>query len=421
MVAATVFIFSGCSIVPVRSGSSVKIEIHEHGFELLVNEKPFYIQGAGVGQAFGKKGENYLRMAKELGANAVRTWGTDQGTRAYLDEAYRQGLYVDAGVWMNYVDEKKTVSYIVNDSYCRKKEKETLDYVKSFRNHPAILMWNLGNEAIHFTKSEDERIAFCRFLERLIQKVHRLDPHHPVIYASAATADLPYLKKYVPSLDVVGMNVYGNVIMAQSDWETLGFKVPYALTEFGHSGVWDVAKDCNGKVIEQSDYAKSIQYRNAWNLLKERRGKNIGGFVFHLGETTQASLTFYNINDWEYRTESFLTMRRLFGAEPEVLHAPRIEYFLGTPEEIAKGKPFTVTLKVKDVEKDGFTYSYKVSTTCEDADEYYVNTEVPVRIEGVGPKVVIYAPSQEGIYRVYGFVRDSKGNSTSTNHTIKVI
>ena len=98
----------------------VKVVHGVGGYKLVVNGQPFYVQGAGVGEMSGKKGENYLVLAKELGANAVRTWGTDQGTKKYLDEANRLGLYVDAGIWINFVDAKQGISYLAGGEKSRR-------------------------------------------------------------------------------------------------------------------------------------------------------------------------------------------------------------------------------------------------------------------------------------------------------------
>jgi len=64
---------------PVFS-SNVRIVKDDSKWVLLVDGRPFYIKGAGCGVYKGKNGEDYLLLAKELGANAVRTWGIDQGT-----------------------------------------------------------------------------------------------------------------------------------------------------------------------------------------------------------------------------------------------------------------------------------------------------------------------------------------------------
>ncbi len=399
--------------------NEVKVITIKKGYELFLNNKPFYIQGAGVDQAFGEKGENYLKMAKELGANAVRTWGTDQGTKEYLDEAHRQGLYVDAGVWLNYVDAKKTVSYISDFDYMAKKEAEVLNYVKTYRDHPAILMWNLGNEVISFTPLEEERVAFCKYLEKLVQKVHVLDPNHPVLYACGGARELAYFEKYVPSLDIIGVNDYGSPLMVESRWKELDFGIPYLFTEFGAYGPWDLRKDANGRFIESGDYIKAAQYRNYWKLVRERRGKNIGGFVFHLGETTQETLTFFNINFHEYKKEPFIVMEELYRGIKKPKHAPRIKSFTGVPAVIGTGKPFKVNLNMEGPIGE-WSYEYKVSTAIEGVLAHHVNSEVPVTGEAMGGRATLYAPTRPGLYRVYGMVKDQSGNLASINHTLKV-
>ena len=419
IVLAVVMSLAGCESVS-KSANVVKVIKTAQGHELLLNGEPFYIKGVGLGEAHGKKGENYLKMAKALGANTVRTWGTDQGNKKYLDEAVRQGLLVDAGIWLNYVAADGSYSYINDTKYMADKEKETLDYVKRFKDHPAILMWNIGNEAFMFTKGEDERIALANFLEKLIKEVKTVDPNHPVIYASANTTALPYLIKYVPSLDIVGMNIYGSVVSAESRWKTLGYKIPYVVTEFGPLGPWDLPKDRNGKMIELADYTKASQYRNHWRLINERRGKNLGGFVFHLGETTQETLTAWNINDHLFKKQSFLEIQKLFTGKNIANQSPRIESFTGIPDQAAPGAVFTVEVKASDPEKDKLSYSYAASNSTEGILQYYVNNEVPLRVEGSGPTVKIYAPNQKGLYRIYVFVRDSAGNSSVRSATVKV-
>ncbi len=401
-------------------GNKVKVVQSSAGYALLVNDQAFYIQGAGVGEMIGKNGENYLALAKELGANAVRTWGTDQGTQKYLDEAHRLGLYVDAGIWINNADAKQGFSYLAGgEAYRRKKEKETLDYVRHFKNHPAVLAWNIGNECIFFTKDPAEREALCRFLEELVKKVKKTDPNHPVMYTSVNSLDLPYLKKYVPSLEIIGMNVYGSVIGSQSGWEALNFGKPYLITEFGPLGPWDLPKDKHGKMLEQDDVSKAQQYRNHWSLIKERAGKNLGGFVFHIGETTQESLTQWNINDHLYKKEPFVVMQKQFGGGDGSDHAPKIRAF-SVPDAVAPGASFEAELAAQDLEGSPLSYEFTASTAVQDVLQYYVNVPLPLEMTVTGPRATLRAPVEPGVYRLYGFARDATGHSASASRTLKV-
>lgn len=410
-----------CRPVAASTGPNVvKVVSQGQNYALMLNGKPFYIQGAGAGEAFGGNGENYLKMAKEMGANAVRTWGIEQGDQKYLDEAAAQGLYVAAGIWLDYPNSTEGISYVNGQDTMKKKEKEVLDYVERYKGHPAVLLWVIGNEVIAFTQSEEEKIAFARFLDQLVRKVHTADPDHPVAYASSGKTDLPYLKRYVPSLDIIGINDYSDVQFMENAWLNLGFDAPYLLTEYGASGSWELPKDANGRRIEQSDYAKAAQYRNYWKRVREKKGNNVGGFVFHLGNTTQESLTFYNINEHGDRREAYRMIQSLYTGQAIANHAPRIQKFKGVLPALARGASFEVEIDAKDAEGDPLEYDYKASTAVEGVFAYHVNEEVPIQVRKNGNHATLTAPDKGGIYRFYGFVRDDHGNVSSVSATARV-
>jgi beta-galactosidase/beta-glucuronidase len=233
-----------CDAAPAQKGNVVKVIGTKGNWQLTVNDEIFRIKGVGVGRAVGKSGADHLKMAKDMGANTVRTWGVNQGTRQYLDTAQKYGLKVDAGIWLNAVVTGSKDSYL-DKRYLAKMRKEILKYVRKYKDHPAILIWNIGNEVIFFTKNEEERVAFCRFLESVIQEVHKIDQNHPVVYTSAGLNDVAYLKKYVPSLDLVGINTYGGIDKIHQDLTEM-FDIPYLMTEFGSLGEWDRSKDPHG-------------------------------------------------------------------------------------------------------------------------------------------------------------------------------
>ena len=62
--------------------------------QLYVNQRPFYIKGAGI--EFGSQ-----EKLKEHGGNSFRTWTTDNGRdtgQQVLDRAFTNGLYVAMGL-----------------------------------------------------------------------------------------------------------------------------------------------------------------------------------------------------------------------------------------------------------------------------------------------------------------------------------
>lgn len=410
-----------CVLHKVRAGNVVRITGEKGSWVLKVNGVPFYIKGVGCGEARGKGGEDYLKLAKELGANALRTWGTDQGTKLYLDTAFKYGLMVDAGIWLNYVSADGRFSYINNNEYKEAKRKEIIEYVKKFKNHPALLMWNVGNEAIFFTKDEEERIALSKFLEEIVRSIHEIDPNHPVIYTSADVTALPYLQKYVPSLDAIGMNIYGSIRVAHTRWNNLKLNIPYIVTEYGPLGPWSVQKDANGSSIDQPDVAKAAIYRNMTKEMFGFKGYNLGGFVFHLGETTQESLTWWNLNYKMLKRASFWEVYKLYTGKAPSNLPPRITKFnLTKISGIMPGETIDIFAEATDTDNGRLNYTFTVTTAREGILQYYVNEEVPIKFIGEGANVKLIAPNAEGIYRVYVFVSDGKGNVATANKSIKV-
>jgi hypothetical protein len=73
-----------------------KVEVIEKEgvFQLMVNDSPYFINGAGL--EFG----NIKALAEHQG-NSFRTWRTDNGRQSgkeVLDEAYANGLMVTMGI-----------------------------------------------------------------------------------------------------------------------------------------------------------------------------------------------------------------------------------------------------------------------------------------------------------------------------------
>jgi hypothetical protein len=410
-----------CPAQDEHKGSVVKVTGQKGSWALEVSGKPFYIKGVGVGNMKGKNGEDYLKMAQELGANAVRTWGVDQGTQEYFDTAHKYGLMVDAGIWMNFANRDAKFTYIGDNDYKKNKRKEIEDYVNKFKSHPALLMWNVGNEAIFFTKDEQERVELSKFLEQMVKLVHQLDPDHPVIYTSADTTALPYIANYVPSLDIFGMNIYGSVRISHGKWDKSALNIPYCVTEYGPHGPWDVKKDQNGASQDEPDQGKAAIYRNMTNDIIGFKGYNLGGFVFHLGETTQESLTWWNINYKLFGRSAFWEVYKIYtGSKPSNL-PPRITALkLSKTKGIAPGGAVDIIAEASDNDSNPLDYQFLVSTAQEGILEYYVNKEVPVKFNCEGTSFRMTAPEKKGVYRLYLIVNDGYGNVAVANRSFKV-
>ncbi|MFN6090912.1 MAG: glycoside hydrolase family 2 TIM barrel-domain containing protein, partial [Bacteroidota bacterium] len=106
----------------------------ESGYQLYRNGLPYYVKGVG--------GDVNLDLAVQIGANSIRTWGIDNAQQI-LDDAQKHGMTVMLGLWLQH--ERHGFDY--NNT---EKVKIQLEHFKrvidKFKNHPALLMWGIGNE-----------------------------------------------------------------------------------------------------------------------------------------------------------------------------------------------------------------------------------------------------------------------------------
>lgn len=405
---------------PAYAGNNVEIRRTGGAFKLFVNGRETVIRGAGVGVAFGRGGENYLRMAKDMGANSVRTWGVDQGDQRYLDEAARLGLWVNAGFWLNYPTGTPDTSYITGDGYRNRVRTQVLDYVKKYKDHPAVLFWNVGNEVFANIRDEDEKIAFAKFLNGLAGDIKAIDPDHPVVYASSALEGLDYIAKYAPAVDIFGINLYGGITGSLQACRKSALGRPVLVTEIGPAGFWDLPKDRNGLAIDQNDSVKAVTYRNNLSETLNFRDILLGNYVFHLGETSQDSFTWWNVNFGELKRASYWEILKIFtGKKPPVY--PRIKTFTASKSSgVRPGEWLDVDLAVYYPDPAGLSFEYFFSTAKYGVLHYYANNRIDTAVESEDDRTRVRAPDKPGLYRFYALIKDRNGSAATLNVSVKV-
>jgi beta-galactosidase/beta-glucuronidase len=101
---------------------------------LIRDGQPYFVKGVG--------GHTHLAELAAAGGNSIRTWGTDH-LDELLDQAHRHGLTVCVGLWLGHerhgFDYQDLSSVVDQLDTCRKA-------VHRYKDHPAVLMWGIGNE-----------------------------------------------------------------------------------------------------------------------------------------------------------------------------------------------------------------------------------------------------------------------------------
>lgn len=136
-----------------------------------------------------------LALMKEMGVNTIRVYEPIV-SESILDEIHAAGIKVIVGFGYN----QGGVFDLQSGTY--------LDYVRAYKNHPAVLVWELGNEYnYHPEWFEGDIEVWYRILRTGCEAIHALDPNHPVATAHGEVPSAALIQE-LAEIDLWGLNVY---------------------------------------------------------------------------------------------------------------------------------------------------------------------------------------------------------------------
>ena len=237
MLERVIYIFL-LSILVSCGASTKKSEVNISGRQIIVNDSPYIIKGIcyhpvpkGSDQRDFSSLTEDLALMVEAGINTIRVYAPIL-EKAILDEIEASGLKVIIGFGYNQGGNFD----ILSGSF--------IDYVNMYKNHKAILLWELGNEYNYHPEWFDGDIKnWYNAMNNAAQLIHDNDPLHPV---STAHGELPdeLALSLSKNIDVWGMNVYrwDNPSTIFSQWEAISTK-PMYLSEAGGDSYMTISKD----------------------------------------------------------------------------------------------------------------------------------------------------------------------------------
>ncbi len=236
---AGLFLFSGCEVA--ESEKTVYIRTTENGFELIRNGEPYFVNGART------LGTRFMDKVAVYGGNSIRI-GSAEGTRETMDAAHAAGLTVLRGLPVK--GERNGMNY--SDSTQVNQQKEAvMAEVREFKNHPALLIWVIGNELDHIPGDKDYDLNLWNALNDLAVAIHAEDPNHPVmtVIGTGRKEKLADLVERAPDIDLLGVNSYQDIYEIPEWLRQYNWNRPYLVTEWGPSGHWQVPKTSFGMAI----------------------------------------------------------------------------------------------------------------------------------------------------------------------------
>lgn len=400
--------------------TNAKILKTESGFQLVVNDKPFQIKGAGL--EFGSQ----EKLAAH-GGNMFRTWRTENGKESgqeVLDRAQKNGLYVLMGIEV--ARERHGFDY--NDSLAvRKQLEEIKKEVLKYKNHPALLIWGIGNEL----NLRATNPLVWNAVNEISTFIHTVDSNHLTTTSLAGISPelVDQIKERAPDLDLLSIQMYGDLPNLPQRIEEAGWDGPYLVTEWGATGHWEVAQTEWNAPIENNSSAKADFYLERYQqAIQPYQDHCLGNFVFLWGQKQERTPTWYGIFlESGEETESVDVMHYIWNNSWPNNRTPRIENFTlngKTAYENIYLKPdsqYEALISCTDPEQDTLSYRWEIkpeSTDLKDGGDY---ESEPPSLEGLiktSEKVgvaTIKTPAEKGPYRLFVYVFDGNEHAAHAN------
>lgn len=401
------------------------VEIREEsgGFGLYRHGAPYYVKGVG--------GIRHIEKAHEAGANSLRTWSS-KNCGTILNRAENNHMTVMLGIWLSH----NPADYS-DENYREQIVARVQNLLNQHKDHPALLMWALGNE-INLRGTDTGNV--WQFVNSLARMIKAQDMNHPVISViSYRKETLDKVARHAPDLDALGINAYGGLSNLRAMVEASEFNGPYLVTEWGVTGHWEVDRTQWGRPIEPTSARKVELYHNFYvRDILGNKDRCLGSYVFLWGQKQERTPTWYS-----------MFIENIPGVEIDLLACATVDVmgFNWTGIWPANRAPevSAMTINGNTAYEDISLYSgekMQVQVTAGDLNQEPLRyiweiLEEPVKLGAGGsweprPTVVggillgeksevrIEAPQMPGLYRLFVYVVDEQGGVGTANVPFQV-
>jgi hypothetical protein len=406
---------SACLVLwpSAAAANAIPVELRqtERGWQLLRGGEPYFIRGAG--------GNASLEQLVAAGANSVRTWGADD-IGARLDAAHALGLSVTVGIWLGH--ERHGFDYR-DETQVREQLERARQTVLRYKDHPAVLLWGIGNEMEGFGSGDDP--AIWKAVNDIAAMVKKLDPFHPTMTVTAELGGgrIDGVHKRCSAIDIHGINSYGGALSVAERYRAAGATKPYVLTEFGPLGVWEIPKNDWGAPSEPTSTEKAAFYRRSYEGgVTGAPGLALGSYVFTWGFKMEATPTWYGMFLADGAPLGAVdVMTELWSGSPPTNLAPTVEPLVIEGEsQLDPGDEVRVRAVIADPEGAAIRVRWVLRR---ESAEYATGGDfrpVPPEVEGAvlegrANGARLRMPKDPGPYRLFLYAYDAAGRAAAAN------
>lgn len=381
-------------------------------WQLLVDNQPYFIKGV--------VGHTYLGKIKEYGGNSVRIGYEKEA----LDQAHELGLSALVNLPAN--AERYGMDY--DDAEAVKKQlAKTVEIVRNTKDHPAVLMWAIGNELDYIPGTLPYKLSLWDAVNETARSIKAIDPEHPVmtVIGTSMIEKVADIARQCPDLDLLGINSYGDIYTIGDTLKKYGWNKPYLISEWGPDGYWEVHKTSWGAPYEQTGREKYDCYEQKYRKAIET-GNCLGSYVFY----------------WYHKQETTHTWFSMFDEKGQETPLPKLMKLLWTGQRDANLAPVVDSMNIDNfvryqdiILKPGTIHQAKVTAIDDDGDSMLFSWEIrpeaiyasyagqgekePQPIEGLirehGATITFTSPPEKGAYRLFAYAFDSLNQFSSAS------
>lgn len=406
----------------------VQVQKGGNGYQMIRNGQPYRIKGATIVDMA------MLRQVKASGANSIRLYNTiDAGP--ILDSAHKLGLTVTLGLKlkqarleMDYSD----AAAVAGQFEALKKE------VLRYRNHPALLMWAVGNETTlfipHYYRNFFQLRPALKAIDDVAAMIHQLDPNHPttMMLANVSPQMIRMASLVCRNIDLMSFNIFARLKVRLPQIAQAGWKGAYLISEFGNRGYWGADRTSWYSRKELSSYEKAQYLRTQFAAIEANQAHCLGSYIFLWGAKQEYSSTWFGMfSPWQpyYATELSAVCTEAWKGAADSLPVPSISRVLlnGRNDsqdiyleprtlanvEVQTMKPQQGTLQLHwEIHEEVAEYlnaSYKqFKPVVWDDSTLTVTQEARIQLRQGEPgeklRFKVWVPTREGPYRLYLYV-----------------